>query len=278
MFLFNAGEAVLDRLFVGRGLGLFAQVLNRADQKSTRAAGRIEDRFAEARIDLFDDKLGDGAGRVKLAGVARGLQILEEFFVDIAEHVAIVAGVEVDAVDFVDDLAHQRAVFHVVVGILKRHADQAADLVRAAGEGFELGQKRIVDEVEERLAGDPLFVLGPGGPAEMFGERRLVIVANEVHLLLAIVEDLEEKHPAELFQTLRVAVRAGVLAHDVLDRLDDVRDVGHRLGGFLIKCGFEFADRSEIILLGSEDSNDLDRRAKGAQRINLENFERFYTL
>ena len=71
------------------------------------------------RIDLLDDELRDGARRVELAGVARGLEVLEELFVDVAEHVAVIGGVEVDAVDLVDDLPHQRAVLHVVVGVLE---------------------------------------------------------------------------------------------------------------------------------------------------------------
>jgi hypothetical protein len=45
-------------------------------------------------------------------------------------------------------------------------------------------------------------------------------------------KDLEEEHPAELFEPLRVAVGAGVLAHDVLDGFDDVAD-GHELPGLL---------------------------------------------
>ena len=86
--------------------------------------------LAEARVDLLDDELGDGARRVELAGVAGGLEVLEQLLVDVAEHVAVVGGVEVDAVDLVDHLAHQRAVLHVVVGILEGHADEAGDLVR----------------------------------------------------------------------------------------------------------------------------------------------------
>jgi hypothetical protein len=54
-----------------------------------------------------DDELGDGARGVELAGVAGGLEVLEDLFVDVAEHVAVIGGVEVDAVDLVDDLAHQ---------------------------------------------------------------------------------------------------------------------------------------------------------------------------
>ena len=148
-------------LLVGLGLGLLAQVLDGADEKAAGAAGGVEDGFAEAGIHLLDDELGDGARRVELAGVAGGLEILEQLLVDVAEHVAVVGGVEVDAVDLVDDLPHQRAVLHVVVGILEGHADQAGDLVAAAGERLELGQQRVVDEVEQRVAGDAFFVGGP---------------------------------------------------------------------------------------------------------------------
>ena len=56
------------------------------------------------------------------------MKIFEEFFVDVAEHVAIVAGIEVDAVDLFDDLAHQCAVFHVVVGIFEGHTNRPAIL------------------------------------------------------------------------------------------------------------------------------------------------------
>ncbi len=40
---------------------------------------------------------------------------------------------------------------------------------------------------------------------------------------------------------LRVAIDAGVLAHDVLNGFDDVAD-GHGLGGFLIEGGLQFVD------------------------------------
>ena len=103
---------------------------------------------------------------------------------------------------------------------------------------FELGQERVVDEVEQRVAGDAFVVGGPGRPAQMLRERRLVVVAEQFEFLLAVVEDLEEEHPAELFEALRVAVGAGVLAHDVLDGFDEIGDVGHGSGCFLIELRF----------------------------------------
>src|SRR3546814_6879649 len=47
--------------------------------------------------------------------------------------------------------------------------------------------------------------------------------------------DLEEQHPAELADALRVAVDSGVLAHDVLDGLDRGREGqrGSGSGGFV---------------------------------------------
>ena len=112
------------------------------------------------------------------------------------------------------------------------------------------------------------------GPAEVLRERRLVVVAEEFELLLAVVEDLEEEHPAELLEALGVAVGAGVLAHDVLDGFDEVGDVGHGSGGFLIERGFEFADGGEVLLLAAEELDDFDRCAERGERIDLEDFQR----
>ena len=85
----------------------------------------------------------------------------------------------------------------------------------------------------------PSSSVAHAGPAQMLGQRRLVVVAEEFQLLLAVVEDFQEEHPAELFEALRVAVGAGVLAHDVLDGFDDVGNVGHGSGCFSVEFGFE---------------------------------------
>jgi hypothetical protein len=45
----------------------------------------------------------------------------------------------------------------------------------------------------------------------------LVVVAGEFQLFFLVVEDLQEQQPGDLLDALRVAVDAGVLAHDVLD-------------------------------------------------------------
>ena len=83
-------------------------------------------------IDLLDDELGDGAGSVELSRIAGGLEVLEDFLVDVAEHVAVIGGIEIDAVDLVDDLTHEGAILHIIVGIFEGHADETGNLVRAS--------------------------------------------------------------------------------------------------------------------------------------------------
>ena len=224
---------------VGLGLGLLAEVLDGADEEAAGAAGGVEDGFAEPGIDLLDDELGDGARGVVLAGVAGGLEVLEDLLVDVAEQVAVLGGVEVDAVDLVDDLPHQRAVLHVVVGILEGHADERRRSCRLPPVSvLSFGQERVVDEVEQRVAGDAFGVGGPVRQRRCCGSGERVVVAEELQFLLAVVEDLEEEHPAELVEALGVAVGAGVLAHDVLDGFDEVGDVGHGSGCLLVELRF----------------------------------------
>ena len=155
---------------VGFGLRLLAQVLNGADEEAAGAAGGVEDGLAQAGIDLLDDELGDGAGRVELARVAGRLEVLQELLVDIAEHVAIVGCVEVDSIDLVDDLPHQGAVLHVVVGILERHADEAGDFVAPPVRVLSFGKQGVVHEIEQGVARNALFVRGPVRPAQVLGQ------------------------------------------------------------------------------------------------------------
>ena len=144
--------------FVG-GLGLRAHVLEGAGEEAAGAAGRVEDGLAELRVDHVDDELGRGARGVELAGVAGALEVLEELLVDVAEHVAGLGVVEVDVVvDLVDDLAHERAGLHVVVGVLEHAAQQLGPLASLAAElgdvqVLERREQRVVDEVEQIVAG-----------------------------------------------------------------------------------------------------------------------------
>ena len=77
---------VLDRL------ALLLQVGERLDQKAAGAAGRVENGFAELRVDDLDHEPDDGTRRVELAGVAGGIaHLLEHGLVQVAERVNLVA-------------------------------------------------------------------------------------------------------------------------------------------------------------------------------------------
>src|SRR3546814_11196235 len=64
----------------------------------------------------------------------------------------------------------------------------------------------------------------PVAPAQVFGQHGLEIVVEQLPLAFAVVVDLQEQHPDQLANALRVAVDADVLAHDVLDGFDGGAD------------------------------------------------------
>ena len=214
-------------------LGLFdvavAHVAEGAGEKAAGAAGGVEEDFAGAGIDAVHHEGGDGAGGVVFAGVAGGLEVVEELLVDVAEVLALGEVVEVHGADLVDDLAHELAGLHVVVGVFEDVADDAAavGLAFAGGaEGFEPGEELGVDEGLEFVAGDAFGVGGPGAPLEGFGDGGAIVRVHQLKLLVLVVDDFEEEHPAELGDALGVAIDADVLAHDVLDGFNGVAD-GH---------------------------------------------------
>jgi hypothetical protein len=179
--------------------------------------------------------------------------------------------VEIDFVDPVHDLPHELAGFHVVVGILEHVLDYAPPIA-GPGRGGEVFQRREqlpVDEGQKLLAGDALAVRGPGPPLVLFRYRRAVIGLEQFQFLILIVDDLEEKHPAQLADALRVAIDAGVLAHDVLDRFNGVAD-GHLLRGLLVKGGLQFMDSMLEALHVAKRFDELHRGAERAEGRDAE--------
>jgi hypothetical protein len=79
-------------------------------------------------------------------------------------------------------------------------------------------------------------------------------------LLVLVVDDFEEKHPAELGDALGIAIDAGVLAHDVLDGFDGVAN-GHGLSDLLVEGGLEFVDGALEARAVAEFLDELDRCA-----------------
>jgi hypothetical protein len=78
---------------------------------------------------LLHNELCDGTWSLELSCVISRLKILEDFFVDVTEHVTVIGRIEVDSVNLIDNLPHEGAVLHVVVGILEGHSDQASNSV-----------------------------------------------------------------------------------------------------------------------------------------------------
>ena len=103
------------------------------------------------------------------------------------------------------------------------------------------GNSSSLTKVEQLLAGDALRVGRPGAPLKLLRDRRAIAVLHQFQLLVLVVDDLEEEHPAELADALGIAIDADVLAHDVLNGFDGVAN-GHGLGGFLIEGGLQFVD------------------------------------
>ncbi len=133
LLLLDAVEGALQGLAVLHVLHVLgAHVLDGAGEEAAGAAGGVEDGLAQPGVDHVHHELGDGPRGVELARVAGALQVPEDLLVDVVEGVAVGGAVEVDLVELVDDLAHQGAGLHVVVGVLEDALDHAGALGMAA--------------------------------------------------------------------------------------------------------------------------------------------------
>ena len=226
LLLHGAERCLHPGLVLGPLHVALAHVADGAGEEAAGAAGRVEQRLAGFRVDHPRHEGGHGARRVVLARVAGRLQVIQDLLVDVAEVLAFGQVVEVDTVDLVDDLPHQLAGLHVVVGILEHVAHDVGAGAAAGRKLLELREEIAVDKVEERLAGDAFRVGGPVAPLQVGGDGRAVVVAECFQFLVLIVDDLEEEHPAKLTDALGVPVDAHILAHDVLNGFDESAD-GH---------------------------------------------------
>ena len=78
-----------------------------------------------------------------------------------------------------------------------------------------------VQKILQHVAGDAFRVSRPIAPLQTFGDGRAVVVLHHLKLLVLVGDDLEKEHPAKLGKTLRIAIDADILAHDVLNGFDD---------------------------------------------------------
>ena len=139
---------ILDRL------ALLLQVLERLDEKSAGAAGRVEDHFAESGVHHFDHEADDGARRVELAGVAGGVaHLFEHRLVEMAERVDLVAAGEVDVADLVDHVAQQVTVDHPVDRAFEDRGDDIAPVAAVGAlQAAQIGEQSR-----------PFLAVGPDG-------------------------------------------------------------------------------------------------------------------
>ena len=109
--------------------------------------------------------------------------------------------------------------------------------VASAVEDFQPRQQVVVGKGEQSVPGDAFFIGGPVGSAEFVWKRGFVVVAQDFHPLFTIIEDFQEEHPAELSKSLSIAIDTSIFAHDILDGLDEVGEVGHGANRIDEQCG-----------------------------------------
>jgi len=98
------------------------------------------------------------------------------------------------------------------------------------------GNSSVLMKASSASPGDAFGVGGLGAPLQGLWNGRAVVVLHDFELLILIIDDLQKKHPAELGETLGIAVDADVLPYNVLNRFDAVSD-GHGSGTLLINGG-----------------------------------------
>ena len=128
----------------------------------------------------------------------------------------------------------------------------------------------MLTNVEQFFAGDAFGIGGPGTPPEFLRDGRAVAVLHQLQLLVLVVDDFQEKHPAELRDALGIAIDAGILAHDVLYRFDGVAN-GHGLSFLLVERGLEFMYREHEIRASPEFLNELHGCSHRIKRRDLQN-------
>lgn len=125
---------------------------------------------------------------------------------------------KIDFIQLVDDLAQQGAVFHVVIGIAECLTDHKATrvFIDRRSEVFQRREEVVVDELQQGIAGNALGIRRPGAPQVALRNRVLVVFLLQFQRLFLGVKDFQKQQPGELAEALRIAVHAGVFAHNVL--------------------------------------------------------------
>jgi len=232
-------------------------------RKPPRAATRVVDGLADARVDDAHHGADDLARREELAAVVALLAHLEQqAFVDLREREDVGRGDHgvIDLVDLVDDVEE------VALGVDARALDGAHDLAddllarvrpRLLAQAPQVRQQLLVEEVEEgaQRARLQFRALGavrrrPVAPAIRRPQRRPVLGPDRSRFvgldLFALVEDAQEEDPGELGHVLQRPGAVGA-PHDVADRLDGLVDRLLRGELLAVRCHGLHAPGSRLI-------------------------------
>ena len=105
---------IINRMYILR-----PDIFNRTRQKSTGTTSRIQHLFSKPRINNFGHYFCNSTWSVKLTVITRTLQITQKTFINIAEHMTVFAGIKINFIKLVHNLADYCSVFHIVVGTRK---------------------------------------------------------------------------------------------------------------------------------------------------------------
>ena len=213
-------------------------------QETARAAGRVEHRFAQARVAHLHHEAHHRARGVELTRVARRVAHLAQHrLVQVRQRVDLFGGAEVDTVDLVDDVAQKVTADHSVLHALEHVGNDfaLAAFLANARQSAQVREQPFADtavhtrsgflanESQQFVAGDAIVARSPVTPAERRFDDGLVALAVELGLFfvdgLEVVEELEEHYPGEQRQPIHVTIEPLVLAQDLARRADERREV-----------------------------------------------------
>ena len=84
-FFLYTQNRLLKLLFIINVMDLLTQMLQRTDQKTASAAGKIQHLLAKLRINHVHHELGNGTRGIIFAGISGTLQVLQDILVNIVE-------------------------------------------------------------------------------------------------------------------------------------------------------------------------------------------------
>ena len=219
LLLFNAEDGTAVSRPICNGFHLFIQFFEPTGDEAAGAAGKVRHVFTDLRLNALRHKVGHGAWRIEFTGRTCALQLFQNGFIDLAESMAFLIVGKIQFVDDIDDLPQQNAVLHIVVGVGEGglHDRLFDGRIGVNGQMLQRGEQGVIDEVQQRVAGQPLAgrIVCPVAPTALFRDDGGIVVLVDLPVLLLGVIDLQKQQPSDLLDALRITVDARIVSHDV---------------------------------------------------------------